>query len=108
MEAFLLLFIVIYTEGGAISKTEFLAHTPSDVSDVPRAAVAIHNVNPSAFYRGRSQDLLAGVLGRMLLANSKFPVWSTVTKPGIAINETIEMEAETVLVKMVQFTVKCY
>lgn len=70
MEGFLLflLLIVICAEAGAISKTEFLAHTPSDVSDVPRAAVAIHNVNPSAFYGGRSQELLAGVLGRILLA----------------------------------------
>lgn len=44
-EGFLLFFpfIVICTEAGAISKTEFLIHTPSDVSDVPRAAVAIHN-----------------------------------------------------------------
>lgn len=69
MEGFLLflLFIVICAETGTISKTKFLAHTPSDVSDVPRADVAIHNVNPSAFYRGRSQELLAGVLGRMLL-----------------------------------------
>lgn len=45
MEGFLLffLFIVTWTEAGAISKTELLAHTPSDASDVPRAAVAIHN-----------------------------------------------------------------
>lgn len=46
MEGFLLLiflFILICTETGVISKTEFLTHTPSDVSDVPRAASAIHN-----------------------------------------------------------------
>lgn len=75
MEGFLLflLFIVVCAEGGAISVSEFLAHAPSEVPDAahlmcPRAAVAIHNVNPSAFYRGRSQELLAGELGRMLLA----------------------------------------
>lgn len=45
MEGFPLfsLFVVTWTEAGATSKTEFLACAPSDVSDVPRAAVAIHN-----------------------------------------------------------------
>lgn len=45
MEDFLLLFpyTALSIEAEAVSKTEFLTHTPSDVSDVPRVAVAIHN-----------------------------------------------------------------